>query len=106
MPADSMQARHCKQSSPGACLPACARMILAAMGDCRTEEQLAKILHSYEFGTPASRVVHLRELGYQVQFGPSSLEELRVHLDRGLLPLSSCARTCFPGRISVDSTPS
>jgi hypothetical protein len=62
-------------------------MVLAAMGDERTEGQLATVLCSYEFGTPASRVMHLIELGYQVQFGPSSLEKLQAHLDRGLFPI-------------------
>lgn len=87
MPADSTPARHYKQSNPGACLPACARMVLAAMGDERTEEQLATALGSYEFGTPASRVTYLVELGYQVQFGPSLLKELQAHLARGLFPI-------------------
>jgi ABC-type bacteriocin/lantibiotic exporter with double-glycine peptidase domain len=87
MPAGSTLARHCRQSSPGACLPACARMVLAAMGDERTEEELATILGSYEFGTPASQVTRLAELGYQVQFGPSSLDELRVHLEHGRFPI-------------------
>jgi len=83
-----MPVRHCKQSSPGACLPACARMVLATLDDERTEKQLATVLRSYEFGTPASRVTHLTELGYQVQFGPSSLEELQTHLlARNLFPI-------------------
>ena len=87
MPAGSMPVRRYRQSSPGSCLPACARMVLAAMGDERTEEQLAKVLRSYEFGTPASRVTPLTELGYKVQFGPSSFEELEAHLDDGLFPI-------------------
>lgn len=62
-------------------------MVLAALGDERTEEQLARVLRSYEFGTPASRVTHLTELGYKVQLGPSSLEKLQAHLDDGLFPI-------------------
>ena len=62
-------------------------MALAALGDERTEQQLAAVLRSYEFGTPASRVTHLVELGYQVQFGPSTLEAIRGHLDAGLFPI-------------------
>ena len=54
MPAGSTPVQHYRQSSPGACLPACVRMVLAAMGDERTEQQLAATLGSYEFGTPAS----------------------------------------------------
>lgn len=53
MPAASTPVPHYRQSSPGACLPACARMVLAALGDERTEAQLATVLGSYEFGTPS-----------------------------------------------------
>ena len=87
MPAASTLVPHYRQSNPGACLPACARMILAALGDERTEAQLATVLGSYEFGTPASRVTRLTKLGYQVQFGPSSLDELQIHLEHGLFPI-------------------
>jgi hypothetical protein len=54
-------------------------MVLATLGDERTEAQLATVLGSYEFGTPASRVTRLTRLGYQVQLGPSSLDELQLH---------------------------
>ena len=87
MPAGSTSVRHYKQSSPGACLPACARMVLAAMGDECTEQRLATILGSYEFGTPASRVTRLVERGYQVQFGSSSLDELQSSLKHNLFPI-------------------
>ena len=33
MPAASIPAPHYRQSDPGKCLPACARMVLAAFGD-------------------------------------------------------------------------
>ncbi len=72
-------------------------MVLATMGDERTEEQLARVLRSYEFGTPASRVTHLTELGYKVQFGPSTFGELEAHLDGGLFP---CQRSS-PGKQPV-----
>lgn len=87
MPANSTPVRHCRQSKPGTCLPACIRMVLAARGDERTEEELATILGSYEFGTPASRVTRLTELGYQVQFEPSSLDELQGHLEQNHFPI-------------------
>lgn len=87
MPAGSTPVRHYRQSSPGACLPACVRMVLAAMGDERTEQQLATTLGSYEFGTPASRVTRLIELGCQVRFGSFSLDELQFHLERNLFPI-------------------
>ncbi len=87
MPAGSTPARHYRQSSPAACLPACVRMVLAAMGDERTEEQLAAVMGSYEFGTPASRVTRLTDLGYKVQFSPSSLGELQTCLVQGQFPI-------------------
>jgi hypothetical protein len=62
-------------------------MVLAALGDERTEAQLPTVLGSYEFGTPASRVTRLTKLGYQVQFGPSALDELQIHLEHGLFPI-------------------
>jgi hypothetical protein len=62
-------------------------MVLAAMGSERSEKDVAGILRSYEFGTPASRVTHLAEWGYFVQCGPSSLEQLQTHLERSLLPI-------------------
>lgn len=55
MPAGSTPVRHYRQSSPGACLPACVRTVLVALGDERTEERLAAAMGSYEFSTPASR---------------------------------------------------
>lgn len=83
MPAASTPVPHYKQSNPGACLPACARMVLASFGDERTESELAVILESYEFGTPANRVTHLEELSYRVEYGTFSLDELRNRLKQG-----------------------
>lgn len=37
---------HYRQSKPGACLPACTRMVLAALGDERSETELAKLMGS------------------------------------------------------------
>jgi ABC-type bacteriocin/lantibiotic exporter with double-glycine peptidase domain len=87
MPAGSTPVPHYKQSNPGACLPACVRMVLAAFGDEYTEAQIAAALDSYEFGTPASRVMRITELGYRVLYGPSTLEELEAHLKCRTLPI-------------------
>jgi ABC-type bacteriocin/lantibiotic exporter with double-glycine peptidase domain len=87
MPTDSTPARHCRQSSPGACLPACVQMVLATWGDERSEAQWATILGSYDFGTPSSHVKRLARLGYQVQYRRFLLDELRDHLENGLFPL-------------------
>lgn len=69
MPAASTPVQHCKQSNAGMCLPACTRMVLAALGDEHTEAQLASVMGSYEFGTPANRVTRLSKLSYTVQSG-------------------------------------
>ena len=62
MPSGSMPVRHYRQSNPGACLPACARIVLLTFGEDRTEQQLASVLGSYEFGTPASHITRLEKL--------------------------------------------
>lgn len=46
MPTASTPVPHYRQSNPGACLPACVRMVLAALGDERTEAELASVLGS------------------------------------------------------------
>ena len=62
-------------------------MVLSSFGDARTEAQLASALGSYDFGTPASHIKLLETLGYRVQYGPSSLEDLQAHLSQGLFPI-------------------
>jgi len=62
-------------------------MVLAALGDERSEAQLAATMGSYEFGTPASWVKRLNRLGYQVEYDTFSLAQLQTALDRGLYPI-------------------
>ena len=87
MPTGSTPARHYRQSSPGACLPACVRMVLATLGDERAEADWAALLDSYDFGTPSHRVKLLVQAGYQVEYGRFSLNQLQASLDRGLCPI-------------------
>jgi len=87
MPKDSTTVRHYRQSKPGTCLPACARMVLAALGDDISEEQLVAWLGSYEFGTPASRITRLRRWGFKVEFGPATFDDLRAQLELGRYPI-------------------
>lgn len=78
----SIRAPHYQQTKSGACLPACARMVLAHLGDLRSESDLAKVLASYEFGTPASNVRKLAQLGYRVEYGAMQWQDLiRAVLD-------------------------
>ena len=73
---------HCKQSRPGACLPACARMVLGSLGDDIAEARLARVMGSYWFGTPASRVLRLSSLGYQATYERTTFAQLHVYLAR------------------------
>ncbi len=62
-------------------------MALDALGASYTEARIAKQLGSYEFGTPASRVERLSRWGFQVNYGPATLEELREALQQGQFPI-------------------
>lgn len=96
MLSDSTPAPHYPQSKPGACLPACARMALAALGRKHTEAELAQIMGSYSFGTPARRVTRLRRLGYQITYGTATLDELRRYLATGYFPIVFVAADFLP----------
>ncbi|NKQ37357.1 MAG: hypothetical protein HF973_17290 [Chloroflexi bacterium] len=87
MPTDFIPVPHYPQSNPGACLPACARMALAALGKPYAETELAQVMGSYPFGTPASRVTRLQALGNQVRYEPMTLTELRQWTQQGLTPI-------------------
>jgi ABC-type bacteriocin/lantibiotic exporter with double-glycine peptidase domain len=82
MPTALLPIPHHEQSQSGACLPACARMVLGYLGEDVTEAYLAQVMGSYWYGTPASRVRRLSSLGYQVTYEQTTLDQLRVYLDR------------------------
>lgn len=96
MPNDSTPVPHYPQSSPGACLPACARMVLATLDDTYTEAALAQALDSYSFGTPASRVTRLQQLGYEVTYGTGTLADRGHHLAAGSFPIVFVAAEFLP----------
>ncbi len=87
MPKGSTPVPHYPQSKPGACLPACVRMVLAALGHTYTEAELARAMDSYSFGTPASRVTRLQKLGHPVTYGTCTLAELNNYLAQGDFPI-------------------
>lgn len=84
MPSDWLPVPHHRQSSVGACLPACARMVLNYLGLDVEETRLARLLRSRPFGTPAYHIRLLETLGVSVTFGPMSLPGLRAHLQDGV----------------------
>ncbi len=97
MPKGSMRALpHYRQSNEGACLPACARMVLAAMGHFFSESELAKVLGSYSFGTPASRIIWLEQLGVQVSYRLGTLDDVRHSLTMGNFPIVFVAAEFLP----------
>lgn len=66
MPSVLLPVPHFEQSRDGACLPACARMVLAHWGDVRSETEISRILGTRAFGTPISRIRNLADWGYDV----------------------------------------
>lgn len=75
-----MSVPHRQQSKDGACLQACARMVLASYGEEYSEEDLSTLLKSRDFGTHARNIKFLERIGYRVRFGPSTLEVIEREL--------------------------
>ncbi len=80
MPNVLLSVPHFEQSRDGACLPACARMVLAYWGQILTEADLAALLGTRIYGTPISNIKRLQSHGYQVDFGSFTREQLQGHL--------------------------
>jgi ABC-type bacteriocin/lantibiotic exporter with double-glycine peptidase domain len=83
MPSNSLPVPHYTQTSPGLCLPACARMVLAYLGRQVSEEELAQQLRSRPFGTYAAHIRYLANWGYQVIDEPGTPASLQSHLQNG-----------------------
>ena len=81
MPSDWLLVPHYRQSKPGTCLPACVRMVLAYLGRAVSESEVARLLGSKSFGTPAFHVRRLREWGYEVIDEIGSLALLRARIE-------------------------
>ena len=88
---------HYPQSSPGVCLPACVRMVLAAMGLEISEEEAARRLKSYRFGTPAGNVRHLENYGFSVSYASIDEASLSRALQLGRYPIVFVAAEFLPG---------
>lgn len=63
MPSDWLQVPHFNQGRDGRCLPTCARMVLAYLGREVDEPELARLLKTRSFGTPADNIRLLSRLG-------------------------------------------
>jgi hypothetical protein len=73
-----------KRSLLVGCLEACARIVLAYLGDSVPEDELLALFDGTEFGTPASRLTRLGRIGYDVEIGRGTFELLRSKLELGL----------------------
>ncbi len=69
------------QNRDGACLPACAQMLLAYAGREVSQTQLMRLLGTTEAGTPFSRLRLLSQFRVQVNLQTNgTIAELRQHL--------------------------
>lgn len=69
------------QINDGACLPACAQMVLAYLGLEVKQTQLIRLLGTTDAGTPFSRLRLLSQFGIKVDLRVNAtLAELREHL--------------------------
>jgi len=84
MPNVLLPAPRFEQSRDGACLPACARMVLAYWGDMREEAGIAALLGTRPFGTPLSNIVRLKVWGYNAVLDSLSRPTLVALLDEGI----------------------
>jgi ABC-type bacteriocin/lantibiotic exporter with double-glycine peptidase domain len=94
-----MPVPHFQQSSDGACLPACARMVLAAYGDERSEAELARLLGTEDFGTRARNITRLERLGYRVTYGTLSVADLQdaLRIGRHVIAFVQAGFLSWPG---------
>ncbi len=83
MPNALLSVPHFEQSRDGFCLPACIQMVLAYWGRSITEAELAKQLQTTSLGTPIRHVERLRRYGYRVEFGSSTVQQMKEHLTAG-----------------------
>lgn len=83
MPNDWLPVPHYKQSQDGLCLPACARMILAYLGQDVSEAHLARLFKTRAFGASADHIRLLSQLGYTVLFERGTEFDLRRWLGQG-----------------------
>ncbi len=83
MPGVLLPVPHFDQSRDGACLPACARMVLAFWGEKKSETAVARQLQSKRFGTPIGNAVKLEAWHYHVEVGKLNRTDLENHLTNG-----------------------
>jgi ABC-type bacteriocin/lantibiotic exporter with double-glycine peptidase domain len=68
-------------------MAACARMVLACLGQDLPEVDLRQLLQTKPSGTPARNLTALASLGFDEQLGPCNLARLRDAVTAGLPPI-------------------
>lgn len=78
---------HFLQTHDGSCLEASVCIILAYFGSPVTEETVSTLFDALPEGTPASRVLRLRQWNFHVIYQSASVHDLRSWLQRGIPPI-------------------
>lgn len=83
MAAAVLPVTHVNQRTDGACLAACAAMVLTYLGLTPSYEQLLKVLDIRWFGAPFFNIRQLEQLGVSVAYQQGALADLQGHLAAG-----------------------
>jgi ABC-type bacteriocin/lantibiotic exporter with double-glycine peptidase domain len=83
MPKGLLAVPHKRQEQPWSCVPACARMLLASLGDEREEAEIARQLRSTLSGTFFKDLARLEEWGYSVSIEQGNLSALDILVTSG-----------------------
>ena len=88
MPASWLKVPHFQQTTDGACLEACACMILAYLQHPVVESRVTQLFGGDELGTPSSRIVRLQQWGFRVIYGSTNLQQLQAWLAQDIPPIA------------------
>ena len=87
MPSGWLSVPHFKQEFNYSCVAACARMVLAHLGQTLLEKELRQLLNTQPHGTPARSLRAVASLDFDVQLGVSNLSQLRDAVAAGQPPI-------------------
>lgn len=80
---------HYPQQADGFCLPACVQMVLSYWGIRRTQDRLARLLHTIPgAGTPGSRLRQLAVRNVDIYYGSGLIDDLRSALVQEIPPIA------------------
>ncbi|MBI5053051.1 MAG: C39 family peptidase, partial [Chloroflexi bacterium] len=81
MPKLLLPVTHFKQAQRADCIAACAKMVLDYIEKPINYDRLLRILRvNPDYGTVASNILRLKEVGVDVLYSRGSLEDIRSHL--------------------------